>query len=100
MRLENGFSRWQDQIQPGFASPGAVQHGIGGCLTLTRGDTIELRRSSGPVRGAALYRRTMLDQIGFFDEDFFMYMEDVDLAVPGTVLRLEVHLRSNSTDCT
>ena len=34
----------------------------------------------GPCAGAALYRRTMLDQIGFFDEDFFMYMEDVDLA--------------------
>jgi len=34
----------------------------------------------GPCAGAALYRRTMLDQIGLFDEDFFAYMEDVDLA--------------------
>ena len=34
----------------------------------------------GPCAGAALYRRTMLDDIGFFDEDFFAYLEDVDLA--------------------
>jgi GT2 family glycosyltransferase len=34
----------------------------------------------GPCAGAALYRRTMLDEIGLFDEDFFLYMEDVDLA--------------------
>jgi len=34
----------------------------------------------GPCAAAALYRRTMLDQIGLFDESFFAYMEDVDLA--------------------
>lgn len=34
----------------------------------------------GPCAGAALYRRTMLDRIGLFDEDFFAYLEDVDLA--------------------
>ena len=34
----------------------------------------------GPCAGAALYRETMLDEIGLFDEDFFIYMEDVDLA--------------------
>jgi len=34
----------------------------------------------GASAGAALYRRAMLDQIGLFDEDFFAYMEDVDLA--------------------
>lgn len=34
----------------------------------------------GACAGAALYRRTMLDQIGPFDEDFFAYLEDVDLA--------------------
>ena len=33
----------------------------------------------GPCGGAALYRRSMLDAIGLFDEDFFMYLEDVDL---------------------
>jgi GT2 family glycosyltransferase len=34
----------------------------------------------GPCAGAALYRREMLDEVGLFDEDFFCYMEDVDLA--------------------
>jgi GT2 family glycosyltransferase len=33
----------------------------------------------GPCAGAALYRRSLLDEVGLFDEDFFMYMEDVDL---------------------
>ncbi len=34
----------------------------------------------GPSGGAGLYRRRMLDDIGLFDEDFFAYLEDVDLA--------------------
>ncbi|HEY8601094.1 MAG TPA: glycosyltransferase family 2 protein [Thermomicrobiales bacterium] len=34
----------------------------------------------GPTGGAAAYRRAMLDDIGLFDPDFFMYLEDVDLA--------------------
>jgi GT2 family glycosyltransferase len=34
----------------------------------------------GPCAGAALYRKKMLNEIGLFDEDFFLFMEDVDLA--------------------
>jgi GT2 family glycosyltransferase len=34
----------------------------------------------GACAGAALYRRSMLEVIGLFDEDFFLFMEDVDLA--------------------
>jgi GT2 family glycosyltransferase len=34
----------------------------------------------GASAAAAAYRRTMLDDIGLFDESFFMYCEDVDLA--------------------
>ena len=37
----------------------------------------------GPCAGAALYRKAMLEEIGLFDEDFFLYMEDVDLAFRG-----------------
>jgi GT2 family glycosyltransferase len=33
----------------------------------------------GACAGAALYRRSLFDQIGLFDEDFFAYLEDVDL---------------------
>lgn len=34
----------------------------------------------GPSTGAALYRRTALDDVGLFDPAFFMYLEDADLA--------------------
>jgi GT2 family glycosyltransferase len=34
-----------------------------------------------PSGSAALYRRRMLDQIGTFDEDFFLYCEDTDLGL-------------------
>jgi len=34
-----------------------------------------------PSGSAALYRRSMLDQIGFFDESFFLYCEDTDLGL-------------------
>ncbi len=30
--------------------------------------------------GAALYRKSILDEIGVFDENFFAYFEDVDLS--------------------
>jgi len=34
-----------------------------------------------PSGSAALYRRTMLDQVGLFDDDFFLYCEDTDLGL-------------------
>jgi hypothetical protein len=34
----------------------------------------------GPSAAAALYRREMLNEIGLFDESFFSFYEDVDLA--------------------
>ena len=51
-----------------------------------RGGETEDGRETEPVEvfgacaGAALYRREMLQQMGLFDEDFFAYLEDVDLA--------------------
>ncbi len=38
-----------------------------------------------PSGCAGLYRRAMLDEIGVFDERFFMYCEDVDLGLRGRV---------------
>lgn len=35
----------------------------------------------GPDAAAALYTRKMLDQIGLFNESYFAYLEDVDLAL-------------------
>ena len=34
----------------------------------------------GACAAAVLYRRKMLEEIGFFDEDFFLYCEDTDLS--------------------
>lgn len=36
-----------------------------------------------PSGCAALYRREMIDQVGFFDDDFFAYCEDTDLGLRG-----------------
>ena len=35
----------------------------------------------GACGGAALYRRSLFDDIGFFDEDYFAYLEDVDMGL-------------------
>ena len=37
------------------------------------------REVFGACGGAAVYRRKMLEKVGFFDDDFFMTFEDVDL---------------------
>ncbi len=38
-----------------------------------------------PSACAALYRREMIDEIGFFDDDFFAYCEDTDLGLRGRI---------------
>jgi GT2 family glycosyltransferase len=40
---------------------------------------LEPQRVLGACAGAALYRRTVFDEIGLFDEDFFLMSEDTDL---------------------
>ncbi len=41
----------------------------------------ETREALFPSGSAALYRRAMLDEIGGFDGDFFLYCEDTDLGL-------------------
>jgi GT2 family glycosyltransferase len=36
-----------------------------------------------PSGSAAMYRRTMLEEIGLFDESYFLYCEDTDLGLRG-----------------
>ena len=36
-----------------------------------------------PSPAAALYRKSMIDEVGFFDDDFFAYAEDTDLGLRG-----------------
>jgi GT2 family glycosyltransferase len=38
------------------------------------------RETFSACAGAAIYRRNVFDSIGFFDENFFAYMEDVDIS--------------------
>ena len=64
-----------------FIHPGNVL-----CAVCKRGDGLKASRYQRPCRifsacgGAALYRKSILDKIGVFDELFFAYYEDVDLS--------------------
>jgi hypothetical protein len=57
----------------------AIAWDRGGGLLATTPDH-DLPPLFGPSGGAALYRRDLLDDVGFFEPDFEMYYEDVDLA--------------------
>ncbi|MCC7359659.1 MAG: glycosyltransferase family 2 protein [Anaerolineales bacterium] len=57
---------------------GITWDAAGGELAAQQGD--QPRPSFGPSAGAALYRRELLAALGGFDEAFFAYLEDVDLA--------------------
>jgi len=45
------------------------------------------REIFSPSAGAALYRRSFLEEAGGFDEKFFAYLEDVDLGLRGRLLQ-------------
>lgn len=41
----------------------------------------QVRSISGACAAAAIYRRNALDKVGFLDEEYFAYIEDVDLSL-------------------
>jgi GT2 family glycosyltransferase len=49
-----------------------------------------------PSACVALYRRAMLDEVGFFDEDFFAYCEDTDLGLRGRLAGWEALLATQA----
>ena len=60
-----------------------VRLGEGRGVGSLRAEPYEVLGASG---GAALYRRSMLEDVGLFDERFFAYVEDVDLSVRARLL--------------
>jgi len=54
----------------------ALQRGFG---ETDRGQYDGVHEIFAPTGGAALYRRSVFDQIGLFDERFFAYIEDMDV---------------------
>lgn len=42
---------------------------------------VEVREIFSACAGAAMYKKSLLNEIGMFDNNFFAYMEDVDLAI-------------------
>jgi len=54
-----------------------------GRLEVDRGQFENIEEVLFPSGCAALYRREMLEEVGFFDEDFFAYGDDTDLGLKG-----------------
>ena len=54
-----------------------------GRLDVDRGQFDGLRTALFPSGAAALYRRAMLDEVGLFDEGFFLYGDDAELGLRG-----------------
>jgi len=64
------------------AGDAALRAGVGyrlGTMEQDLGQYDAVRPVFGACAGAALYSRRLFAQIGLFDEDFFAYLEDVDL---------------------
>lgn len=68
-----------DTMGDGYGWTGlAFKLGSGGSVSGVPRDPFEV---FGASAGACLYRKHMLDEVGLFDESYFAYMEDVDLAL-------------------
>lgn len=45
----------------------------------------EMKEIFSSCAGAAMYRKSVLEELGMFDDEFFAYMEDVDLAIRSNI---------------
>ncbi|MGH9394842.1 MAG: glycosyltransferase family 2 protein, partial [Terriglobales bacterium] len=74
---------FQDRTRIDNCGAGLTAAGVGVNYGSGEVDSDEFRRGRwvfSPCGGAAAYRRAMLDEVGFFDSDFFMTYDDLDLA--------------------
>lgn len=86
-KTENGFFApkmlsYTDRDVLDGAGDGFLRGGVGYRLGTMEKDSSSYnisREVFGACGGAAFYRRSMLAETGLFDEDFFAYLEDVDL---------------------
>ena len=56
----------------------------------------EKREIFSSCAGAALYRKSVLEEIGLFDEDFFAYVEDIDLSYRAQIYGYKNYFAPNS----
>ncbi|MCP3931665.1 MAG: glycosyltransferase family 2 protein [Bacteroidetes bacterium] len=73
---------YDDRSRLDGAGDGYLRGGVGYRLGTMERDGDHYRSSRqvfGACGGAALYRRSFFDQVGMFDDDFFAYLEDVDV---------------------
>jgi len=64
------------------AGDGVFRAGVGyrlGALEYDVGNCSKQREVFGACAGAAVYRQSFFEKVGYFDEDFFAYLEDVDI---------------------
>ena len=61
-----------------------------GCFELDRGQYDAPAEVPSVCNGAALYRREIFDDIGFFDERFFVYYDDVDYGLRASLCGYKV----------
>lgn len=74
-----------DRVPPAIDAVGIKVNRFGAAQNIGHGQSVtEIPSSSqplfGPCAGAGLYRRRLLDDVGLFDESYFAYLEDVELA--------------------
>ncbi|MGQ9502401.1 MAG: glycosyltransferase family 2 protein [Anaerolineae bacterium] len=74
------FRDKRDTIDSAGLTVSVLGHGIQNHLGEDRDRVGDVREIFGVSATAALFRRELLQDVGLFDEDYFMYYEDVDLA--------------------
>lgn len=63
---------------------GYARHGVAFKIGMLATDTGQFNQPIevlSPCAAASIYRRSLFDDIGTFDEDFFCYMEDIDIGL-------------------